>query len=359
MISRLRPRGSADRLLAWPELGLAVSRSSGLVEHFTAEYGAPDASGSDAAGLVITSLADMPATPSTAPPDAPDADVVRTAAHKTTRWRTRLGPASADPIRCGIEIRGLFGRSLVQSVVVEPLISVALARRGAASISAAGVVVEGRALAIAGISRSGKSSLALRAWGGGLDLLGDDRLIVTADGLVTGFPRRVRVYPDLAVTAPIAHERLGPGVRRQLAALGIIRRLTAGWVALPALVDANAVAAGRRSASLDRIVVIDRTNRKRVNDLETTADRASIAEADEPDAVWRQLDAIVERDLTWVASNGRDWAAAAADTRMTQLDILRRAVESTGAQLSIVTVPADWPAARAIATIARHLGLER
>jgi hypothetical protein len=171
--------------------------------------------------------------------------------------------------------------------------------------------------------------------------------------MVTGLPRRLRIYPDVSRTAPLAHERLEPSVRRRLAALDAVRRLTAGWVALPALVDAKMVGASRHSVSLGRIVVLDREDRP-------VAERepASVVELVEPGAVWNRLEAIVASDLRWVASNGPDWAAAATDTRTLQLDILRRAVIASGSRLSVVSVPAEWTAEHAISTLARHLGLE-
>jgi hypothetical protein len=360
VISRRSPRGSGRRAGAWPDLGLAAFGPPDLVDHLIAEYGAPDDAALETAGLVVTALGDDATSLSAKPDGAATWARIRRDAYKTTRWRTRLGPAGADPISCEIEIKGLFGRSLVQSIVVEPLLSVALARRGAAMISASGVVVEGRVTAIAGISRSGKSSLALRAWGRGLELLADDRLVVKSDGVVEGFPRRLRVYPDLAATAPLAHERLGLAVRRRLAAMDVARRLTGGWVALPALVDAKAVGAGRRSAPLGRLVIVDRAEADPATRAPSGARAAtsSIVEREDPEAVWHCVKSIVEHDLAWVASNGADWAAAASETESAQIDILRRAVDATGARLSIVTVPTEWPAARSIAMLARHLGLE-
>src|SRR5204863_2365136 len=132
----------------WPAIGLEIdSTLPDLVRHATREYGSPTAGSGAAPSLVLSSVARARATragaisagdPGAGPPgDGP----ARSTHYKTTRWRVRLGQPSDDRLSCELAIQGVFGNSLVQSLLVEPLLSVVLARRHEALVSASGIVV--------------------------------------------------------------------------------------------------------------------------------------------------------------------------------------------------------------------------
>jgi hypothetical protein len=72
-----------------------------------------------------------------------------------------------------------------------------LARTGRTPIHAAGIMVGGTALLLAGPSGSGKSSLALAAMNRGLGVLSDDTVYVQTDPhlAVWGFPRPIHLFP--------------------------------------------------------------------------------------------------------------------------------------------------------------------
>lgn len=339
------PDGSATRgASVWPMLGLAIAGDTGLERHFAAEFGPP-----------------TPADPEHLPSEvlvlvrpvegSADASVGQ-GRYKTTRWQVRLGPPSGRPVSCELRIQGVFGRSLVQSLVVEPLLSIAHAREERALVSAAALEVGGRAVVLVGGSRSGKSSLAMRAWSRGIPLLADDRVIVRPDGTATGVRRRLRVYPDLASTAPGAVRRLSPRTRARLRARGALQRLTAGWIALPELVGSVGIQEAPASLAIDRLVVIERSPRSG-----RTASGA-VAETDAPDRVWARLGEILQSDLDWPAGQGPRWAAEAREAGSRQDRILRQALVQAGSDATLISVPADWPAAVAVAALARHLGLE-
>lgn len=335
----------AESAVGWPAIGLEVDPSlSDLARHLAREYGDPRPGAVTDPSLVLSPLARARVA------RAGDNGAVRATRYKTTRWRVRLAAPDDQRLRCDLQVQGVFGRSLVQSTLIEPLLSVVLARRQEALVSASGIVVGGHALAIAGVSRSGKSTLAVRAWGNGRRILADDRLIVTGDGRVRGFRRRLRLYPDLVRTAPAAAERLGPAVRRRLGIAGLVRRGTRGWVGLPVLVDPSAVGVdGQASVPLGRLVVVDRSD-----DAATTDVRLR----DEPDKVWSLLERIVRRDLAWVSDQGPAWQAAADAIAASQVDILRAAVRASGAAVAALSVPSSWDAPRAIAAVSRAVGLE-
>lgn len=82
--------------------------------------------------------------------------------------------------------------------IVEPLVLFLLTRLGRTPIHAAGVVIDGTAVLLAGPSGSGKSSLALAAAARALAVLSDDTVYVQREpGLrVWGWPGPIHVFPD-------------------------------------------------------------------------------------------------------------------------------------------------------------------
>ena len=331
----------------WPERGLTVDGPPALVRHFVAEYGPGSVAdpGMDRAGMLTIRSLDR------ASPTVGSRGPIRLGNHKVTRWRTRLGPADDDEIVCEIETIGVFGRSLVQSAIIEPLLSIVMARRDRTLLSASGIVVDGRAVAICGLSRSGKTTLALRAWAAGREILGDDRLVVARDGSVIGFTRRPRVYPDLISTAPAAAGRLGPTVRRRLMAASVVRRLSLGVIGLPVLLDRDALGSvGQPPARLGGLIIVDRAERGSAGDDIVLIDSAAEVE--------RHLYAIAARDLQWVESEARGWTDVARTTADRQVALLLSAMADTGASARVLAVPPSWDAPRAIEAAARAIGIE-
>jgi hypothetical protein len=328
---------------AWPRLGLAIEDWPGFGRHLEREYGPAVRSewpmaGEPPVGMVIERLR----------PRAGSADdqVVRRRRWKTTSWSVGLADPDTAPIRAGLAVRGLFGQSLVQSLVVEPLLTIATARSGRVLLPAAGILVDGRTVLVAGASRSGKSSLAIRAWSHGRQLLGDDRVILEADGSVASFPRRFRLYPDVAETAPDAYRRLGSGVRLALRRAHALRVVTRGWVALPVLVRSqDIVGAGVAVAPVGRLVVIERA-----------ADERTVRWVPGLAAAIDRLDAVLVRDLAAVTDHDRRWSEETERVRARIGTMVARGVETAGASAGVLLVPDGWSAARAIEAIERELG---
>lgn len=165
-------------------------------------------------------------------------------AHKLARWRASVPVRpEVDTMRVAVAVRGPLGLALVQSRVIEPLVSLAAIRAGSVLLPGAAIAQGDRALLLLGRSRSGKTSLAARALAAGLRVLGDDQVIINADRECLPFPRRLRLYPDLSRTAPAAFAALRPSVRTRLRALGRVNALTRGFVAPPVSVSASAISA--------------------------------------------------------------------------------------------------------------------
>ena len=82
--------------------------------------------------------------------------------------------------------------------IVEPLALFLLTRLGRTPVHAAGVVIDGTAVLLAGPSGSGKSSLALAAAARGLEVLSDDTAYVQREPKlrVWGWPGPIHVFPD-------------------------------------------------------------------------------------------------------------------------------------------------------------------
>ena len=209
--------------------------------------------------------------------------------HKTARWSVALQAPDERPLRARIAVGGgppSFALSLVQGYYVEPLVSIALARAGFVALPSAAVVGRDGALVIMGRSRSGKSSVSVRQLAAGRALLGDDQVVIGADGGCWAYPRRLRVYPDIRATAPEAWPRLRVATRRTLRAREAVRRLTRGYVAPSLAVPASELgpAAPRGRVPASGLLVVERS------------DARSLAESD--------------RDPAWVAAQARELLAA-------------------------------------------------
>ena len=232
---------AADLYRFGPGLTVSVMGARRARAYFRAEYGA-------------AALADSPVAPALeavigtrvrAASDETTPEPNLTGAHKLARWRASV-PVSPelDTMRIAVAVRGPLGLALVQSRVIEPFVSLAAVRAGSVLLPGAAIARGDRTLLLLGRSRSGKTSLAARALAAGLRVLGDDQVLVNADRECLPFPRRLRLYPDLARTAPAAFAALPPSVRGRLAVLGRVSALTRGFVAPPVSVSPSAIGAG-------------------------------------------------------------------------------------------------------------------
>ena len=323
LLPRLRLRFEADR--------------PGVLAHFGAEYG------------------NARTTDDETPPDLdvafrPVPEPTLRGGHKTVNWRVELGAPEATTLSAAIELRGVpraFGLSLVQGYFVEPLLSLAATRAGSVLLPCAAISTEEGLLLLLGKSRSGKSSLAVRALAAGAVVLGDDQAFLDAEGRCTTFPRRMRFYSDLRLTAPHAYERLTPWVRGGLVVRGGVRRLTRGFVAPPVRVGVDAIgrAAGAAPLPVSRVVLIERQP-----DL-TTIQRREVATGETVDFALTLLD----EQRAKLADAGLGWA-----------DVLRRARADEGATLRAafqrhsverIGVPLGWSATQALPVLAYLLGI--
>lgn len=269
-------------------------------------------------------------------------------AHKLARWRASV-PARFDDetLRVAVDVRGPLGLTLVQSYIVEPLLSLAAIRAGSALLPSAAIARNGKALLLVGRSRSGKSSLAARALAAGVPVLGDDQVLVDAVGNCLPFPRRLRVYPDLMRTAPTAFASLRPSARATLVALGRVNALTRGFAAPPMRIKVSTLGAGNDSTPLPigEVVVIRRAP---VDELKTEPLGQAKLAAEIEDALHGQRSAIF-------GLPGLEAATATLVAR--ERSILESALAATPARR--VLVPDCWPAERAVGRLAHELGLER
>ena len=270
--------------------------------------------------------------------------------HKSVRWRVDLGEPRPDALRARIELRGAprsFALSLVQGYFVEPLISLAAPSAGSVLLPCAAIRTDEGLLLLLGKSRSGKSSLAVRALAAGATVLGDDQVFIDADARCTRFPRRMRFYGDLRQTAPRAYARLPSRDRRGLRARGVVRRLTRGFVAPPVRVRVAdlGVPAGPEPVSVTRVVLIERLPGI------TTIEREEAS-----------TDMTVEFGLTLLdeqreklAAAGPDWNAWIRQIRRSEAQMLRRAFE--GHEVERVGVPLSWTAGEALPILSYLLGI--
>jgi hypothetical protein len=269
-------------------------------------------------------------------------------AHKLARWRASMAIGrDLDHLGVAVDVRGPLGLTLVQGYVVEPLVSLAAVHAGSVLLPSAAIERDGKALLLIGHSRSGKSSLAARALAAGLRILGDDQVLIDASHDCHPFPRRLRVYPDLAWTAPAAFAALRPFARGVLGALSGLKSLTRGFVAPPLRISASALGAGISPTCLPigEIVVIRRA----------PVDVLTIEPLDHDE---------LGADAEDVLRSQRSQIFSLAALRAASATVLARERAIIGAALATVPaqrvlVPASWPADQAIGRLAQELRLER
>jgi hypothetical protein len=322
-----------------PGIRLHVSGGERAVAHFRTEYAGTETALDGAADLEIEF---------TRASDGQRATFVR-GGHKTVRWNVALDEPGT-PLRATIELAGrplTFGLSLVQGYFVEPLLSLAAARQARVLLPAAAIAEDGGALLVIGRSGSGKSTLSARALASGAIVVGDDQILIDADGRCWPFPRRMRFYSDLPVVAPHAYARLDRRTRNALLVRRLMRLATRGYVSPPVRVPASAL--GTRAADalpLQRIAVVERVARPDLH----------IAELGVEATVERALEVLGEQRGK-LPSTDAAWAPELAQARATEGRVLRKAFAES--PIEHVFVPAEWDARRAVDTLAELLRTER
>ena len=325
---RIRSR----RFAVLPRVSIQIRGDEAALRHYEAEYGwaamAPAVQDSDAVVVTFDGRS-RNGTP------APGGSTL-TGSHKTVSWHADVSDPSARPLRASIEVRGVprwFGLSLTQGYLVEPLLSVAAADVGVL-LPAAAFVTDGGATVLLGRSRSGKSSLTMRAAAAGMPILGDDQVLVGRSGRITRFPRRLRVYDDLRDTAPDAVARLPGWARRALWARRVARILTAGHVRPSLAIPANAVRGAVESAEapLARFVVLERTaNLSRIE-----VERVDV------DAALATATAVIADQRRHLARLGPAWSRHLDEVAMAERSTLAGAIARADA--TRVRIPDGWTA---------------
>ena len=273
--------------------------------------------------------------------------------HKTVRWQVDAGDPAATPLEARIETSGWpksFARSLVQGYVVEPLLSVAAARRGIVLLPGAGIVLDDGLVLLLGRSRAGKSTLAARALTAGRDVLGDDQVFVGSDGSAWPFPRWLRFYPDLVRTAPSSHARLRPQARAGLRLRAVLASLSAGYVRPSLAIDAGEL--GRRwnpeARQIARLVLIERDAAG--SDLE-------VASGSTEEAVDWAADLLREQRSRLGLLGGSAWITAIDRAASAERGILQHGFD--GLSVDRLAIPGSWDAPTAVSATDRWLGIDR
>jgi len=326
-----------------PEVRLGVQGSPRARAHFEQEYGPAARS----RGTPDVDAEIRYALHSRADPRLPYA-----AGHKTARWRVALGDPRENPLHVAISVSGgppAFALSLVQGYYVEPLLAVALARAGYAALPSAGVVDGDGAVVVMGRSGTGKSSMSVRGLARGHAILGDDQVVIGADGGCWRYPRRLRLYPDVEHTAPDAWHRLRPSTRRILRLRRVIRRVTRGFVA-PSLAvpvaELGAPVAADERVGASRLVIVERSG-----EVETLTER-------ERDADWAARAAagvLADQRRRFSTMAGGRWAVALQEAAEHEAEVLRAWLRPL--PIAQLQIPRGWEAPRAITALVERLGL--
>ena len=271
-------------------------------------------------------------------------------AHKTVRWHVEIAEPLDGPLRVEIQLTGeprSFGLSLLQGYVIEPLLGLFAPGAGHVLLPAAAFGSTDRAILLIGRSRSGKSSLAARAAADGVGVLGDDHVLVAGSGECRAFPRRIRVYSDLAETAPRAYELLPRSKRAELRALGALRSWTRNLVAPPLRLGLETLGSSpvRSPLRIGTIVVVERGE---VSRLEREPLDASAIVATASGIIREQ-----RRSLE-LLSRG-DWQARLEGALKADQELLQAAFAHAASAVRVV-VPRSWPAGQAVSALGAALG---
>jgi hypothetical protein len=327
---------SRDVYLQGPGLALAVSGAAVARGYFGREYGEVAVDGAhDVLLEAIFARAGEGAS----------TGVLLEGRHKLARWEVRVTVRDGGPVDVRAHVQGPFGLPLVQSLVVEPLLGLVAARRELALIPGALLLdADGRGVLAVGGSGSGKTSLAARAIAAGREVLADDRVFVDAAATGSRYARRMRLYPDIAQTAPAAWSALTPAAQAKLRAVTLVRRVSGGSFAPPVAVARHELGATRRlvHTHIDRVLLLHRHD----GDAPRLSAATTAAAADEIDE--RLLEDRAALDV------------AALQHRLRSLALHDRAIiESALATATIerLEIPRSWPAARAVQRLGAELGL--
>lgn len=317
-------------------LGLEVRGDSRALGHFRAEYRAARTDPVSDADLVV-SFGRMDAGTSNG----------FGGGYRTLRWQVAVDELEDGSLRAAIDLRGeprSFGLSLLQGYVVEPLLALLAPAAAHVLLPAAAVAVDEGALLLLGRSRSGKSSLVARAAAAGTAVLGDDHVLVGREGC-RAFPRRLRLYPDVAETAPAARRTLPGRTRVLLRALGLLRSATGGAVAPPVRVPVEMLGAvDPAPLPLARIVVLERREVRRLRAEGLSRDELVAAASAVLGEQRRALDGI----------ENAHWRNRLERLRTEEESLLNEAFARV-AEPERLVVPTELPAGESVATIAAAL----
>ena len=333
----------ALRFAVLPTVTLHIRGDEAALRHYEAEYGPAATTAAEYGSDAVEVAFDRGSRDGEPMPGGS----VLAGSHKTVSWHADVSDPDARPMRARIEIRGVprwFGLSLTQGYLVEPLLSVAAAAVGVL-LPAAAFVTDGGATVLLGRSRSGKSSLTMRAAAAGLPVLGDDQVLVGRSGTVTRFPRRLRVYDDLGDTAPDAFARLSGWARRALRVRRLVRTMTAGYVRPSLAIPVSAVRGAVEStgAPLARLVVLQRTaNLSRIE-----------VERIHSDAVLASGAAVMEDQRRHLARLGPAWSRRLEEVAVSERPVLADAIARVGAER--VLIPDGWTAKASLDALWEHL----
>jgi hypothetical protein len=252
----------------------------------------------------------------------------------------------------GFPMRRAFSR------LVRPAVQVALPARGAVAVHSAAVVVDGRALLVAGWSESGKTETALALMERGARFLSDKWTVTGVDGEAAVFPIGVGVRGWVLEYLPRMRAGVSGATKGRLAAARAARAAAspvsggaAGGVLDRALTLADRVAlppSAVRRAYGDDPATGWRAPLGAVALLTTVAEQRVTTRAADPrwaaDRLARTGD--FERRGLWELHDRAGWALPGRDpaARLRALERERALLEQIAASVPVIEVRAPFPA---------------
>jgi hypothetical protein len=235
----------------------------------------------------------------------------------------------------------------VQGYFIEPLLSVAAARRDSVLLPAAAFRDGAGAIVVLGRSGSGKTSLSMHALALGWPVFGDDQVIIDSAGGCRSFARRLRLYPDLRERVPVAYAKLPRSTRVQLGVRRFVRAVSRGAIAPSLAVPISIFGQSSQPdpAPITRVTLLERAFVP--GDLRT--EPATVAEA-----VTCALELLREQREHLLLAGGEAWREALVDAERQEEQLLEGAFG--GASIRRIVVPSPL-AGDAIGHVAQAVGL--
>jgi hypothetical protein len=184
--------------------------------------------------------------------------------HKVVRWKVCLKDLAKKKVTVHFS-GGKFGEVFLRDYILEPLIGLKLAAKGASLLHASGIAIDNKGFIFPACKGVGKTSTMLNLVGKGT-FLGNDKVIVTNDGSVYSYPTFVHIFSYNLKDVPHAFRFLTLKQKAEIKTKHLMKVLSGGYVSLPLDVNPGDLwGEVGKSYPLGSLILLTKTNRSSTN----------------------------------------------------------------------------------------------